>query len=55
MLDAGKLVIQWNGSKSGILEKAKSAELLNAIEGEREGATTSRVVGMFYIYLFVVS
>jgi len=44
VLDAGKVVIQWNGSKAGILEKAKAAELLNNIEGEREGRIGTRVV-----------
>jgi gelsolin len=44
VLDAGKLVIQWNGSKAGILEKVKAAELREAIEGERDGAATTRVV-----------
>jgi len=44
VLDAGKVVIQWNGSKSGILEKVKAAELLQAIEGEREGIASGRVV-----------
>jgi len=44
VLDAGKVVIQWNGSKAGILEKVKAAELLQAIEGEREGVSSGRVV-----------
>jgi len=44
VLDAGSVVLQWNGSKSGILEKVKAQELLQAIEGEREGKATSRVV-----------
>jgi len=44
VLDGGKIVIQWNGSKAGILEKAKAAELCNAIEGEREGIPNARVV-----------
>jgi len=44
VLDAGKVLIQWNGSKSGVLEKAKGAELLQAIEGEREGRASGRVV-----------
>jgi gelsolin len=44
VLDAGKIVIQWNGSKAGILEKVKAAELLQAIEGEREGKASGRVV-----------
>jgi len=44
VLDAGKVVIQWNGSKSGILEKVKAAELLQAIEGERDGRAAGRVV-----------
>jgi len=44
VLDAGAVVIQWNGSKAGILEKAKAAELVQAIEGEREGVSSGRVV-----------
>jgi len=45
VVDAGEIVIQWNGSKSGILEKAKAAELCQAIEGEREKAkVNARVV-----------
>jgi len=45
ILDAGKEIIQWNGSKSGILEKAKGAEISQAIEGEREGHARNRVIG----------
>jgi len=44
VLDAGKVVIQWNGSKAGILEKVKAAELVQAIEGERDGFSSGRVV-----------
>jgi len=44
VLDAGKVVIQWNGSKAGILEKVKAAELVQAIEGERDGYASGRVV-----------
>jgi len=44
VLDAGKIVLQWNGSKAGVLEKVKGAELLQAIEGEREGRSSGRVV-----------
>nr|6LJC_C Chain C, Actin-binding protein fragmin P [Physarum polycephalum]6LJD_C Chain C, Actin-binding protein fragmin P [Physarum polycephalum] len=44
VLDAGKTVIQWNGAKAGLLEKVKAAELLQAIEGEREGIASGRVV-----------
>jgi len=44
VLDAGRVVIQWNGSKSGVLEKAKGAELVQAIEGEREGKSHARVI-----------
>lgn len=44
VLDGGKIVIQWNGSKAGVLEKAKAAELVQAIEGEREGRAHGRVV-----------
>jgi len=44
VLDAGKIVIQWNGAKCGILEKVKGTELTQAIEGERDGAAVTRVV-----------
>jgi len=44
IVDAGKEIIQWNGSKAGILEKAKGAEISQAIEGEREGHSFNRVV-----------
>jgi len=44
VLDNGKDVIQWNGSKSGVLEKTKAAELLQAIEGERDGRASGRVI-----------
>lgn len=44
ILDAGKDIIQWNGSKAGILEKAKGAEVSQAIEDEREGHAANRVV-----------
>ncbi len=33
VVDAGVELIQWNGSKSGALERAKAAALLQAIEG----------------------
>jgi len=44
ILDAGKVIIQWNGSKAGVMEKAKGAEISQAIEGEREGKASNRVV-----------
>jgi len=44
ILDLGKEIIQWNGSKSGPLERAKGAEVSNAIEAEREGHSFNRVV-----------
>jgi len=44
IVDAGKEIIQWNGAKAGILEKAKGAEISQAIEGEREGHSFNRVV-----------
>jgi len=44
ILDAGKEIIQWNGSKAGLLEKAKGAEITQAIEAEREGHAANRVV-----------
>jgi gelsolin len=44
IVDAGKNIIQWNGSKAGIMEKAKGAEISQAIEGEREGHSSNRVV-----------
>jgi len=43
ILDGGIDIIQWNGSKSGILEKAKGSQLGNAIEAEREGKAKNRV------------
>jgi len=44
IVDAGKEIIQWNGSKSGALERAKGAEVAQAIEGEREGHSFNRVI-----------
>jgi len=44
ILDAGVDIIQWNGAKAGVLEKAKGSELSQAIEGEREGKARNRVV-----------
>jgi len=44
ILDAGKEIIVWNGSKCGVLEKAKGAEVSQAIEAEREGHAANRVV-----------
>jgi len=44
ILDVGVDIIQWNGSKAGVLEKAKGAEVSQAIEGEREGKAANRVV-----------
>jgi len=44
ILDAGNVVIQWNGNKAGLLEKAKGADLLVAIEAERENVQLDRRV-----------
>jgi len=44
IVDAGVDIVQWNGSKAGVLEKAKGAEVSQAIEGEREGKAANRVV-----------
>lgn len=44
IVDGEKELIQWNGSKSGALEKAKGAEVTQAIEGERNGKVSGRVV-----------
>jgi len=44
ILDAGKELIQWNGSKAGVMEKTKAAQLVQAIEGEREGRAKGSVV-----------
>jgi len=44
ILDLGKEIVQWNGTKSGPLERAKGAEVSNAIEAEREGHAFNRVV-----------
>jgi len=44
ILDGGVDIIQWNGAKAGVMEKAKGAEISQAIEGEREGHARNRVV-----------
>jgi len=44
IVDAGADLIQWNGSKAGALEKAKGAEVVQAIEGERNGKASGRVI-----------
>lgn len=44
VVDAGVELVQWNGSKSGVLEKAKAAALVQAIEGERNGKSKGRVL-----------
>jgi len=44
IVDAGKEIIQWNGAKSGVLERAKGAEIAQAIEAEREGHSFNRVI-----------
>eukprot|EP01111_Echinosteliopsis_oligospora_P001710 TRINITY_DN124_c0_g1_i1.p1 TRINITY_DN124_c0_g1~~TRINITY_DN124_c0_g1_i1.p1 ORF type:complete len:375 (+),score=121.39 TRINITY_DN124_c0_g1_i1:25-1125(+) len=44
ILDAGTTIIQWNGSASGAMEKAKGASVAQAIEGERNGKAANRVV-----------
>jgi len=44
ILDAGKEIISWNGSKAGVMEKAKGATMSQAIEAEREGQASNRVV-----------
>jgi len=44
IVDAGKEIIQWNGSASGALEKAKGATVAQAIEAEREGHSFNRVI-----------
>jgi len=43
-VDAGTEVIQWNGSASGALERSKGATLTQAIESERDGHASNRVV-----------
>lgn len=44
IVDNGVDLIQWNGSKSGVSERAKAAALLQAIEGERNGKAKGRVI-----------
>lgn len=44
ILDGGVDIVQWNGAKAGVMEKAKGAEISQAIEGEREGHARNRVV-----------
>jgi len=39
VLDAGLTVYQWNGAKSSALERARAAQLLEALETEREKVT----------------
>ncbi|KNE60666.1 hypothetical protein AMAG_06037 [Allomyces macrogynus ATCC 38327] len=45
VLDTGKhRIIQWNGARSSPFEKAKAAELVQAMEGERHGRAQGIVV-----------
>jgi len=44
VVDKGTELIQWNGSKAGIFEKTKGAEVLQAIESDRKGKAQGRVV-----------
>nr|AAD24195.1 fragmin A [Physarum polycephalum] len=44
IVDLGAELIQFNGSKSGVAERAKAAALVQAIEGERNGKSKGRVV-----------
>jgi len=44
ILDLGKQIIQWNGSKSAPLERNKGNEISNSIEAEREGHSYNRVI-----------
>jgi len=44
IVDAGAELVQWNGSKAGIMEKSKAAALVQAIEGERNGKSKGHVV-----------
>ncbi|KAJ3364874.1 hypothetical protein GGF31_008883 [Allomyces arbusculus] len=45
ILDTGKhRIIQWNGARSSPFEKAKAAELVQAMEGERHGRAHGIVV-----------
>lgn len=42
--DTGAELIQFNGAKSGVMERAKAAALVQAIEGERNGKSKGRVI-----------
>jgi len=44
VLDAGLRIWQWNGSKSGPMEKSKGATLTRAIDDERKGKPTITVL-----------
>jgi len=44
IVDNGAELIQWNGKQAGIMEKAKAAELCQAIENERNGRCKARVI-----------
>jgi len=44
ILDAGLNIYQWNGKKSGPMEKSKGAQLARAIDDERKGQPTVHVM-----------
>jgi len=44
ILDAGLTVYQWNGSSAGIFEKNEAAQLSRALDDERKGQATVKVL-----------
>jgi len=44
LLDLGRRLIQWNGSQSSPMEKNKAAEIVEAIESERDGKASKVVI-----------
>jgi gelsolin len=44
ILDAGMDIFQWNGSKAGIHEKSKGAQVARAIDDERKGLPKVTVI-----------
>lgn len=48
ILDVGTTIYQLNGKKSQGSERMKAAELVRAIEGERQGASKVIVIGKIF-------
>eukprot|EP01083_Nonionella_stella_P073707 199551_1 len=44
ILDKGLALFQWNGPESGPFERKKAADIMDAIESERQGRTTNLVL-----------